>query len=625
MVYRFSGFTLDIERRCLVDGNGDQRFLRPQALNVLTCLLEHAPALVSREELLREVWGHEALSASGVSQAIREIRRVLGDSAARPKIIATRHGCGYQVVASVERPCTQQARAEFALGPTDASAPTHPVPTPGGGFLLPRFSSLAGIPFALLLGALAADWHWHTSNPGSAGQGLPQASAVGPRLAGVREPEQPAALRQWRAGLESWRDGEWALAMENLEGALNGSPDATAVELDLIATYLDAGRSVEARDLLSRLASRYDPLSRQESLELRALLARAAGHADTAANALTSLTSFFPDALDYKYQLFEVQLMSAPVDKAADTLQAIRELLTNPEMDSRFQLASGRLALLDGRIPEALGSASLLLDRGLHAAEGIRAQASLLRAQALLQSGRIDVVGDALDHSMRRFDTLADDSGGIRVRLTRAAFQTEIGNLEEAERLIDDACAAAEHIGSREDSASCDLERGRIRIARQDFAGATVPLRRALGEFQQQGNRHKAAEALIGLGLALGRKGDIDAAADLHAEAEALARHLNARTTLARVLMCRGDVYSMRQMPEMAHQMYADALLAYDAIAAPKGQVQALLRLAAVQRRMDDNAGAEALTERAEMLLARLQSPSSMRLVESGGMVFSAW
>jgi DNA-binding winged helix-turn-helix (wHTH) protein len=103
MYFIFDRFELDRERHQLLDCDTDQTLaLRPQAFSVLVFLLERAPATVSRDELLKGVWGHTALSSSGVSQAIREIRRTLGDDANDPKILATRHGCGYQLIAPVQ-------------------------------------------------------------------------------------------------------------------------------------------------------------------------------------------------------------------------------------------------------------------------------------------------------------------------------------------------------------------------------------------------------------------------------------------------------------------------------------------------------------------------------------------
>lgn len=623
MTYHFSGFSLDIERRSLLDAHGHELPLRPQALNVLECLLEHAPAVVSREELLREVWGHEALSASGVSQAIREIRRVLGDSATRPGIVATRHGCGYQIVIPV-------TRGQTSGHPEVAAVPCHPNPPMpvalqpsrvSRRFSAARLAAFAGIPAAMLFGTLLTNFPgWKPHDPVAPIHSLDSRN----QYIGERLPEQQDVVRQWRAGLEHWRDREWTKAIERMAAALDREPDATAVELDLIATYLDAGKTAAARELLSRSASRHQALSRQESLELRALLARSGGHADTALGALSSLASFFPDNLDYKFNLFDLQLDSAPVHDARETLESIRELLPEPETDARYQLASARLALLDGRIPEALGSAALVRD-GLDAADGLRAQATLVRAAAFSRIGQLEQAGDMLAESMRLFQTLGDGGGRMQALLELARLDLARGQVDEAANRVDDGCNMAAQIGSRKGQAACHAARGRILLARQNNAEAVIPLETALDEFQLIGDRYEAAETLIDLGMALGRSGEIDSASDLHGEAEALARHLNSRMTIARVLMCRGDVYSMRQLPNLARPMYTEALVTYDSISARRGQVQAMLRLAAVQRQIGDDPGAGDLTRQAERLVADTQNLIATLDVSADDLAFSIW
>jgi DNA-binding winged helix-turn-helix (wHTH) protein len=68
---------------------------------VLCVLLRAAPALVTTEELLDRVWGHRAISASALPQAIRDLRRALGDDARRPTYIETRLRRGYRVLPAV--------------------------------------------------------------------------------------------------------------------------------------------------------------------------------------------------------------------------------------------------------------------------------------------------------------------------------------------------------------------------------------------------------------------------------------------------------------------------------------------------------------------------------------------
>lgn len=76
-----------------------------RSMQVLLCLVRHAPALVSRERLLEEVWQDTPfVSDEVISHAIWELRKALGDSARDPSFIRTVPRKGYQLVAAVVRP-----------------------------------------------------------------------------------------------------------------------------------------------------------------------------------------------------------------------------------------------------------------------------------------------------------------------------------------------------------------------------------------------------------------------------------------------------------------------------------------------------------------------------------------
>ncbi len=102
MQYRFAEFVLNAETETLVGPLGPLP-LRQRTFQLLRTLLEHAPSLVTRDTILDEVWGHDALSRNVLPQTISEIRQVLGDSAQSPRLVETRHRRGYRMMVEVER------------------------------------------------------------------------------------------------------------------------------------------------------------------------------------------------------------------------------------------------------------------------------------------------------------------------------------------------------------------------------------------------------------------------------------------------------------------------------------------------------------------------------------------
>ncbi|MBA3948423.1 MAG: winged helix-turn-helix domain-containing protein, partial [Acidobacteria bacterium] len=91
--YRFSDFTLSPQRRLLVR-NGTEVPLIPRYFDLLLLLIERRHQAVHRQEIFDRVWTDVIVSDSALSQAVRTIRRTLGDDSREPRFIRTisRHG-----------------------------------------------------------------------------------------------------------------------------------------------------------------------------------------------------------------------------------------------------------------------------------------------------------------------------------------------------------------------------------------------------------------------------------------------------------------------------------------------------------------------------------------------------
>lgn len=77
--------------------------LTPKAFAVLEYLMTHPDDAVTREELLRSVWGWEYPTGTrAVDTRINELRRALNDDAASPRFIQTLTGEGYIFIAPVQ-------------------------------------------------------------------------------------------------------------------------------------------------------------------------------------------------------------------------------------------------------------------------------------------------------------------------------------------------------------------------------------------------------------------------------------------------------------------------------------------------------------------------------------------
>jgi DNA-binding winged helix-turn-helix (wHTH) protein len=95
--YRFGDFTLSPRRRLLVRG-GEEQPLIPRYFDLLVFLVERRHEAVHRQEIFDRVWHDVIVSDSALSQAIRTIRRTLGDDSKEPRFIRTVSRHGYRFV-----------------------------------------------------------------------------------------------------------------------------------------------------------------------------------------------------------------------------------------------------------------------------------------------------------------------------------------------------------------------------------------------------------------------------------------------------------------------------------------------------------------------------------------------
>jgi serine/threonine-protein kinase len=92
--------------------------LQATPLRLLLYLLRNRDRVISKDELLDQVWSDTAVSEGALSTAVKEIRNALGDTGSQQRVIQTLRGQGYRLIATVEEhPATVPALSEPARGP----------------------------------------------------------------------------------------------------------------------------------------------------------------------------------------------------------------------------------------------------------------------------------------------------------------------------------------------------------------------------------------------------------------------------------------------------------------------------------------------------------------------------
>ena len=106
-VFAFDDFELDLASFVLRDSQGEVA-LEPQVLSLLGYFVQHPDVLVTKDELLDELWGHRFVSDSALATQIKTLRKTLGDDGRNQRIIKTVHGKGYRFAAAVRKAGARQ-------------------------------------------------------------------------------------------------------------------------------------------------------------------------------------------------------------------------------------------------------------------------------------------------------------------------------------------------------------------------------------------------------------------------------------------------------------------------------------------------------------------------------------
>ncbi len=125
-VARFGLFELDLSAGELRK-SGVKLRLQGQPFQVLALLLEHAGAVVTREELQQKLWPSDTFVDfdHSLNTAINKVREALGDSASSPRFVETLARRGYRFIAPVQSGTpTEIMSGEKAISSVESFAPT---------------------------------------------------------------------------------------------------------------------------------------------------------------------------------------------------------------------------------------------------------------------------------------------------------------------------------------------------------------------------------------------------------------------------------------------------------------------------------------------------------------------
>jgi DNA-binding winged helix-turn-helix (wHTH) protein/tetratricopeptide (TPR) repeat protein len=465
MHYIFGDYTLD-SASFLLTHKGKALELGRRVFECLNYLLEHRQRAVSRDELIRKLWGRDNVSDNQLAQVVVAARRVLGDECAAQRLIRTVPGFGYHWVGAVEvAPATPVEVASAAplpallevLAPTPepatatvvtvaAAAPfSEPITVPAIQQRPARKRhAMLCLALVLLVGG-AISWQLSAVapvTPVTPAQLVASSTAVADPLKHLEQTRKKGQLEEVRAGLL------------DLPVELADSPKARMLEIQL---DIDRGRWSFAREKLTREQTRAkaaaDPVWQIKLLLLQSTLNLRTPEpgVDRLASAQSAL-----DLLESAPSLVSPQLLAEALssrgtalarmgqldDATADFARA-RNLYLSVDDKLRAADASTNLARIwmrRGRLLEALehmNANAKFYAQSHHPVEEIFAHNSALRIQVELL--RWNDALNSSDRSMQLLSAVPTSERRARTLQLRALALTGLGRLREAKVMLEEA------------------------------------------------------------------------------------------------------------------------------------------------------------------------------------------
>lgn len=138
----FENFRVDARKRLLTRADGEPVVLTPKLFDTLLYLVENAGEVLEKDRLMDAIWPGMIVEENNLSQAISNLRRILGDDGAVHRYIVTVPRRGYRFVATVRvagepgphtdtvAETVRPASSQTASSPTTSAMPEIPAATP---------------------------------------------------------------------------------------------------------------------------------------------------------------------------------------------------------------------------------------------------------------------------------------------------------------------------------------------------------------------------------------------------------------------------------------------------------------------------------------------------------------
>lgn len=145
--FAFEDYVLDQERRELTL-RGQVVAVGPQVFDLLLLFVNNPDRVLSKDELLKSVWGGRIVSESTITSHINAVRKAIGDTGEEQRLVRTVARKGYRFVGRINGDTNGEARQPDI----DERSTAAPKQIPSPALVLPDKPSITVLPFQNLSG-----------------------------------------------------------------------------------------------------------------------------------------------------------------------------------------------------------------------------------------------------------------------------------------------------------------------------------------------------------------------------------------------------------------------------------------------------------------------------------------
>jgi DNA-binding winged helix-turn-helix (wHTH) protein/tetratricopeptide (TPR) repeat protein len=354
-------------------------------------------------------------------------------------------------------------------------------------------------------------------------------------------PDNPDAARLYAEGLAKFRVYDFLVARDLLQQAVAADPKYPFSHAALASAWIALGYNAKAKAEAAKAFQLSGRLRYEERLVVEGRYRSTTLDYAKAIEVYRTLSSLFPDNLDYGLSLAEAQDYAGKPADSISTLETLQKLPAPAGADPGIDLRLAS-ALSDSDHAKALAADEQAIKKGLASgAKLLVARANGNKCVNLVAIGKINEGIAACQEAQHVYAAAGDRNGVGKVLNDIGYAQVQQGNLAEAEHLWQEAAQTFRAVGNDDNVATSLANFAAVVYVEGNLAKAKDLLREALLRYHKVEDSEGEALTLINLGELQADQADLSVAVATYRRALELAQRIDDKHAVGYVLAGLGQ------------------------------------------------------------------------------------